>query len=258
MKTISFTGKCPQCSLYDEEYYMKENEKFWECPNCNLQILIENNTASIFRHRGKGNFKLSLKKYNGEVPYQEVGFDSYPNGKQILNEKHLIEYLLNTVDQKPKYSIDKLIDTYENYKFKNGSIEEYQDQSHYFKIDFDNEEIEEILDLRDKSQKLSFQYTTRRMYRFLKDNIFPKYHNADSTWLPEMGMSQLQYYLCKKHLPTNERDLIDSDPSFVRQSLKNFIKDLITIVYEGKDVVLTGDLQLMMKIKQEKYDTSSN
>ena len=141
MKTISFTGICPQCTLYDEQHFMRENGKFWECPNCNLQILIENNAASIFRHRGKGFFKLNNNKFNGNVPFQEVGSDSYPNGKQILVEKHLIEYLLNTVEQKPEYSIDKLIDTYENYKFKDGSKDEYLKQSLHFKIDFDNDEI---------------------------------------------------------------------------------------------------------------------
>ena len=256
MKTISFTGICPQCTLYDEQHFMRENGKFWECPNCNLQILIENNAASIFRHRGKGIFKLNNNKFNGNAPFQEVGSDSYPNGKQILVEKHLIEYLLNTVEQKPVYSIDKLIDTYENYKFKNGSKDEYLKQSLHFKIDFDNDEIEETLGIRDKEQKLSNQYSTKRMYRFLIDNIFPKYYNSDNSGIPEMGMSQLQLFLSLKHFPNNKRDFINSDTFFIRQALKSLIKDLITIIYEGKEVFLTSDPELKLKIKQEKYDTS--
>ena len=40
MKTISFTGICPQCTLYDEQHFMRENGKFWECPNCKAIQLI--------------------------------------------------------------------------------------------------------------------------------------------------------------------------------------------------------------------------
>lgn len=258
MKTINFEGNCPQCKLYDEMHQMRENEKFWECPHCALQILVENNNASILRFRGSGDLKMNYKSYSGSVPMQETGLDSYPNDVQILTSKHLIEYLLLKVEQKPKYSIDNLIETYEDYKFKGMNSEPYLYQSHHFKIDFENEEIEDILNLRDKERNLSDQYSTQRMYHFLTENVFPKYHNADTSWLPEMGMSQLQFLLCEKHLPEKKRELIQSDRSFVRQSLKNFIKDLITIVYEGKDVVLTGDPQLMLKIKQEKHNTNLN
>ncbi|SFI10927.1 hypothetical protein [Halpernia frigidisoli] len=101
MKTISFTGKCPQCELYDEEYYMRENDKNLECPNCNLMILVENNKASILRHRGKGQLNFNFNKFKGNIPYQEVDRISYPNGN-ILIEKHLIKYLLLTVNQKEK------------------------------------------------------------------------------------------------------------------------------------------------------------
>lgn len=258
MKTISFTGKCPQCELYDEDHDMRENDKNWECPSCNLQILVEQNHASIFRHRGYGRFKFHFKQFLGNLPYQEVGEDSHPTGRQILIKKHLIEYLLLKVDQKAKYSLDKLIDTYEAYRFNGGNANDYFIQSHKFHIDFDNAGIVEILALRDQEQKLSNQYATARLYYFLVNNIFPKYHNSDNSYLPEAGMSQLEMYLCKKHFPDHKRVLINSNPVFIRQQLKELIVDLIEIIYNNNDVLLSYDPSENLKIRQQKFDISLN
>lgn len=258
MKQITFTGQCPQCELYNEVHAMRENDKNWECPSCNLQILIENNKASIFRHRGKGRFKYNLNSFQGNLPYQEVGTDSYPTNTDILTEPHLIKYLLLKVDQKPKYSVDRLIDAYENYRFNDGSKEEYLQQSNVLNIDFDSELTQDLLAMRDKNQNLSDQYSTRRLHPFLVENIFPKYHNSDNSYLPEMGMSQLQFYLCKKHFPDNKRELINSNPLFIRQALKDLIIDLIDIIYHNEDVTLSYNPQEQLKIKQEKYDTTLN
>ncbi|QCX53317.1 hypothetical protein [Elizabethkingia sp. JS20170427COW] len=155
MNTITFDGNCPQCKLYDELHQMRKNDKFWECPNCSLQILIEKENASILRFRGSGDLKMNFKGYSGVVPMQETGIDTYSNGVQILTSKYLIEYLLFKVEQKPKYSIDNLKNTYEDYRFRGMDAEPYLIQSHHFRIDFDNEEIEDILGLRDKDRNLS-------------------------------------------------------------------------------------------------------
>lgn len=256
MKTISFTGVCPQCSLYDEHILMRENSKFWECPSCSLQILVENDHASILRHRGKGDLRFNHNIFKGNIPFQEVAADSYPNDVEILIEKHLIEYLLLKVDQKEKYSVDNLIDSYEDFRFNGKKSEDYQRQSAHFNIDFDNEEMVEIMQLRDENKNISEQYSTVRLYRFLVDNIFPKYYNSDNSWLPEMGMSQAEMYLSLKHFPNGKRDLINSDPSFVRQSLRNLIRDLIELIYFDKDVVLSYDPAEMLKIKQQKFNNS--
>lgn len=261
MKTISFTGTCPQCSLYDEEHFMLENNKFWECPNCNLQILVEKDGASIFRYRGEGIFKFNNNKFKGNVPYQEVGLDNYPNGTQILIDKHLVEYLLNSVEQKPKYSIDILIDSYIEYKFNNGSAREYLEQVLHHKFDFDSKDIIEILRVRDNEKNYSFQYETSRLYYFLVDNVFPKFANNDCSNLPEMGMSNLQLYLCKKHFPNNEKERIDSNELLRKQTLKNLIKDLISIIYFDKDIskiLFSGDVKLAHKIKLEMFNDSLN
>ena len=82
----------------------------------------------------------------------------------------------------------------------------------------------------------------------------PKYNQSDNSLLPEMGMSQLQMYLCKKHFPNNKIDLINSEPTFIKQSLKNLIKDLIDIIYTDKKVLLSYDIEELQKIKQQMYN----
>ena len=112
----------------------------------------------------------------------------------------------------------------------------------------------EVLKKRDQEKNLENQYTTERLYDFLLSNIFPRYQKSDNSWLPEMGMSQLQMYLCKNHFPDNESELINSDPTFIKQSLKNLIKDLIDIIYYDKIVLLSGDIKKLQKIKKEMYN----
>lgn len=258
MENIKFDGTCPQCLLYNEEHLMRANNKFWECPNCNLQILVENDKASVFHHRGEGMFLYNDDRFKGKVGLQEVGEDSYPNGIDITTEAELVKYLLLKVQQKEKYSIDNLIDSYVSYRFQGGSIDQYLVQSNHFKINFDDNEIEAILSLRDYHNKLSDQYSHLRLYRFLVDNVFPKYFRGDSGNLPEMGMSKLQMYLCMKHFGNRSSKIINSNPRFIKQALRSLIKDLISIIYFDEKVLLTGDLNEMLRIKQEMYRTSSN
>lgn len=258
MGNSRFDGPCPQCLLYKEEHLMRGNSKFWECPNCNLQILVENDKASVLRHRGEGVFLYNDDRFQGKVGLQEVGEDSYPNGIDITTEAELVKYLLLKVQQKEKYSIDSLIDSYVSYRFQKGSKDPYLVQSAHFKIDFDNRETEGILSLRDYQNKLSDQYSHLRLYRFLIDNIFPKYFDGDSSNLPEMGMSKLQMYLCTKHFPNRLRDIINSKPKFIEQALRSLIKDLIRIIYFDEKVLLTSDVNEMLRIKHEMYRTSSN
>lgn len=254
MQTISFTGSCPQCELYDEYYKMWDNGKYWECPSCSLQINIDgNNKASILRHRGKEHFKFDHKEFKGKIEFQEVDEDSYPNGNQILTKTQLIEYLLKKVLQKPYFSIDNLIDSFVHYKLKIGSRKLYVEQAHHFNIDFETDEILKILRDRDLSKNYSEQYKNERLYYFLINNILPRYGANDISLLPEMGMSQLEFYLCKKHLPDNKREQIVSDNAFSKQVLRDFVKDLVDIIYFNKPIFLTGNIELGKKIKLEMY-----
>lgn len=253
MKTISFTGDCPQCELYDEYYKMWDNGKYWECPSCSLQINIDGNYASILRHRGQEHFKFNYKEFNGYIELQEVDEEAYPNGTQILVKQHLIEYLLKKVLQKPYYSIEKLVDSYIHYLLKIENKKLYEEQMHHFNIDFENDEILKILRDRDLSKNYSEQYKNERLYYFLINNILPRYGANDISLLPEMGMSQLEFYLCKKHLPDNKREQIVSDNAFSKQVLRDFVKDLVDIIYFNKPIFLTGNIELGKKIKLEMY-----
>lgn len=254
MKTLLFTGYCPQCELYEENYHMWDNGRFWECPLCALQIHIENDKASIFRHRGNHHFPFNYKEYTGKVPFQEVGEDSYPNGIEIHTQPHLIEYLLKSVFQKPYYSIDNLIDYYTDFKLDIGSANKYLDQSHHFQIDFENEDIVGKLQERDKQKNYSFQYETARLYHFLVDNVLPKYASNEISLLPEMGMSQLQYHLCQKNIPDHKRERILQDKAYSKQALKDIVKDLIDIIYFDKMSIFNGDVKLSQQIKKEMYN----
>lgn len=254
MKNLSFTGDCPQCELYEEYYKLWDNGKHWECANCALQINIDGDYASILRHRGKHHFKFNYKEFNGQLPFQEVDEISHPNGTYILTKSQLIEYLLKKVLQKPYHSIDNLIDSYVSYILKTGSKELYFEQSTHFNIDFEDEKIRNILKERDQAKNFAEQYQNERLYYFLLNNILPKYGANDISFLPEMGMSKLEEYLCKKQLPQRKREQLNADKSFSKQALRDFVKDLIDIIYFDKPIFLTGDIELGQKIKAEMYN----
>jgi len=253
MKTISFNGDCPQCELYEEYYKMWDNGKHWECPSCSLQINIDGESASILRHRGNNHFKFNYKEFNGQLSFQEVDAASYPNDTQILLKPQLIEYLLKKVLQKPYFSIDNFIDSYVCYILETESKELYFEQSNHFNIDFEDEEIRNILKKRDHAKNYSEHYQHERLYYFLINNILPKYGANDISFLPEMGMSKLEEYLCEKHLPKRKKEQLNVDKSFSKQALRDFVKDLIDIVYFDKPIFLTGDIELARKIKVEMY-----
>lgn len=253
MKTTFFLGQCPQCLLYGEEHLMRENDKYWECPQCSLQIGIENNRAIIFRHRGNGNFKLSLNQPKGNIPFQEVDEMSFPNGVDILRERQLIAYLMLRVEQQPKYSLGKLIDTYADFKFAGGTKDLYLEQSYYFRIDFDNSSIVDVLAVRD-THYVSNQYSTELLYHFLMTTVLPQYHAADNSLLAERGMSLIETYLYKKHFPTGKKELINSNPLYIKQQLKYLALDVIDIIYRNAHV----DPEEIVKIMQDKVKDSLN
>lgn len=69
-----------------------------------------------------------------------------------------------------------------------------------------------------------------------------------------MGMSQLEFYLCRKHLPENKIVQITKDKSYSKQALRDFVKDLVDIIYFDKPIFLTGDSKLAAKIKSEMFE----
>ena len=251
MESILFSGQCPQCQLTENTVYMRQNNiPFWECPKCTLQILIENGNAVILRHRGKGNFEYNHVKFSNDCILEESDSHGYRNGIEILEFEHLEKFLNNEVQPSEKFTFNKLIDNFVDYKFNNQSKENYIEQSEYFKIDFEDCSIEEKLMERDKQRNQNPLYAHSRLYRFLQI-ILEKYYNIDNSWLPEMGMSKIEHYLCLKHLPDYKRVKINSNPIFVKQSLKDLAIDLIEIIYFDEKTLLSFDPIEMKEINKE-------
>ena len=251
MKSIIFSGQCPQCQMANNDVEMRQNNfPFWECPKCELQIIIEKGNAVILRHRGEGNFKYNLLKFNSDYVLGETDSDGYSNGIEILDFEHLENYLETKVQHPKEFSFAKLTDNYVNYKFENQSKENYIIQSEHFKIDFEDNSIEEELIKRDRNRNQNQMYAHSRLYRFLQI-ILEKYYNIDNSWLPEMGMSKIEHYLCTKHLPSDEREKINSNPLFVKQSLKELIFDLIRIIYLDEKILLSYDMAELLEINTE-------
>lgn len=252
MKSVLFSGQCPQCQLLknDNVDMRQNNYPFWECPKCELQILVEDEKALILRNRGKGDFVYNLIKFNRECVLAETGSDSYPNGKDIINAVHLEKYLKNKVQQSEEFSYTKLINSYINYKFSNQQEDNYINQSEHFKIDFEDGSIQEKLIDRDRNRNQNPLYAHSRLYRFLKD-ILEKYYKIDSSLLPEMGMSKIEHYLSLKHFPSDERKVINSNPIFVKQSLRELAVDLISIIYLDENILLSYDPIELAEINNE-------
>lgn len=251
MKSIIFSGQCPQCQMANNNVEMRQNNiPFWECPKCELQIIIEKGNAVILRHRGEGNFKYNLLKFNLDCILEETNSDGYSNGIQILDFEHLENYLEKEVQQSKEFSLKKLIDNYVNYKFENQSKENYIKQSEHFKIDFEDKSIEDKLIERDKIRNQNQLYAHSRLFRFLQ-NMIVKYYKIDNSWLPEMGMSKIEHYLCIKHFPSYEREKINSNPLFIKQSLKELVFDLIRIIYLDEKILLSYDTTELLEINAE-------
>ena len=251
MKSIIFSGQCPQCQMVNNNVEMRQNNiPFWECPKCELQIIIEKSNAVILRHRGEGNFKYNLLKFNLDCVLEETNSNGYSNGIEILDFEHLENYLEKKVQKSKEFSFTKLIDNYVNYKFENQSKENYIIQSEHYKIDFEDNSIEEKLIERDRNRNQNKLYAHSRLFRFLQ-NILEKYYKIDNSWLPEMGMSKIEYYLCTKHFPSYEREKINSNPLFVKQSLKELASDLIRIIYLDEKILLSYDTTELLEVNNE-------
>lgn len=251
MTNIVFSGNCPQCHLDNNKIEMRHNDfGFWECPKCLLQVLIEQDHALILPQRGDGNFKMTIAKLKKEYVLEETNSDTYANGILILDEKHLKDYLKKNIQPIEEFTLTKLIDSFVNYKFNGFSKKEYQKQSSHFKIDFEDSGIEEKLIDRDTNNNQNPLYTHAGLYFFLKI-ILNKYYNIDNSWLPEMGMTKILHYLSLKYFPRHESVLINSNPIFIKQRLKELTIDLMEIIYYDKKPILSYNLLEMKEINKE-------
>lgn len=252
MEISMFNGKCPECDLNGNTEIMYRNFKdCFECPSCQLQIYPQDDLAYIFRFRGNSDFKLNFLKLKKELFFAEVSEDEELTGTIIISEEDLKEYLIK-IPSPNEFSVDKLIDAYVDFKFGNQPVEAYQKQSEHFKIDFEDETIQQQLKQRDLEKQINPLYAHAGAYRFLQ-RILKKYYFEDPSWLPEMGMTKLEFYLSIKHFPHSENKKIQADPFFTKQRLKNLAVDLIEIVYHNQMPLLSYDADELNRIKREIY-----
>jgi hypothetical protein len=250
MLSILFSGECPQCQLANQEIEMRQNKSdFWDCPECQLQIILEGDNAGLLTFRGKSDFKNSMKKFKLDLILEETNPDSYRNGTMIFDENHMKNFIQNNLDPVEEFTFLKLIDAYVNYKFNNFPKNEYDKQSKHFKIDFEDDTMVDKLRLRDKENNTNPMYAHWQLFDFLQI-VLEKYYHNDNTNLPEIGMSKIEYYLSDKHF-SNDIKRINSNPVFIKQTLKDLIIDLIRIVFLNEIVILSGDLEELKKIKSE-------
>ena len=254
MSLISFSGHCPECLLIDKSVDMLQNIiPFWECPECHLQILIEEGNAVILRLRGTGNFNYDPSTFKNSLFLEKSDSNSYRNGKKFIDSEHLNKFLKIKVQPCEKFSLGKLIDSYVNYKYDNSSKEDYMEQSNYFKIDFDETSIEDKLIERDKQRNYSNLYAHFRLYRFLKI-ILEEYYKNCSFLFPVMGMSKIEHYLILKHFPKDELQIINSNPIFIKQAFRELVEDLIRIIYLDEKTLLSYDTEKLKEIETEIYN----
>jgi hypothetical protein len=250
MISILFSGECPQCQLANQEIEMRQNKSdFWECPDCQLQIILEGDNAGLLTFRGKSDFKYSLKKFKLCCILEETNPDSYRNGNMILGENHMKNFIQSNLDPVREFTFLKLIDAYVNYKYNNYPKNEYDKQSNHFKIDFEDDTMVDKLSLRDRENNTNPMYAHSQLFAFLQI-VLEKYYHNDNAGLPETGMSKIEYYMSEKHFSDNIKR-INSSPVFIKQTLKDLIIDLIRIIYLNEKVILSGNLEELKKIRSE-------
>src|SRR5690606_32178652 len=98
MKSIIFSGECPECLIANKNITLYENERnIWECPKCHLQIIIEKDLATILRSRGNGSFLIHLKKFKLDCVLCEADENDYQTSTMILGFDHLENYIKTSV-----------------------------------------------------------------------------------------------------------------------------------------------------------------
>ncbi len=171
---------------------------------------------------------------------------NYKVAKQFegKTENELVETLISLLKNKviPTYSIKKLVAGYIDYRHNGKSEDEYKRQSRFFGIDFNDKRIENLLIRREKAENVLLP-TYINLFSFLQ-SILERIGDANIDWLPEMGMSLLQFRLCKKHLP----DMLSQELAYSsekrKQHLMNFAIDLTEIIYLNKSPMTNPWLEL--------------
>lgn len=178
---------------------------------------------------------------------------NYKVAKQFerKTENELVETLISLLKSEviPTYSIKKLVASYIDFRHNGKSEDEYKRQSRFFGIDFNDKRIENSLIRREKAENVLLP-TYINLFSFLQ-SIFERIGDANIDWLPEMGMSLLQFRLCKKHFPDMQLKKLTYSSEKRKQHLMNFAIDLTEIIYLDKSPMTNPWLEL-------KCDSQSN
>ena len=241
METLLNDGYCPECQLNDEDVTLLLNrDDFWECPKSHLQLAVNGVDAVILKFRAIGQFRseptYGTKEINGAILTRSKGNSIFTDQTIFNSHDELREYLLNEVEPPLEFSLENLAVTYVKYKYGNPFTAEnnplpYKRQSKYFKIDFENSNIIKKLEKRDLEEAIPYLKSYTHLHRLLL-SLFERYYNGDASWLPEMGMSQIEVDLCKKYFDGSSIEEIPKD--IIKKKLLAFIVDLIEIIYQGK------------------------
>ncbi len=161
---------------------------------------------------------------------------NYKISKQFdgKTENELVQTLISLLKSKviPTYSIKNLVASYIDYRHNGKSEDKYKIQSRFFGIDFNDKRIENSLIRREKAENVLL-HTYINLFSFLQ-SIFERIGDANIDWLPEMGMSLLQFRLCKKHVPDMHLQELAYSSEKRKQHLMNFAIDLTEIIYLNK------------------------
>jgi hypothetical protein len=249
MATMLNDGYCPECQLNGEDVRLQLNsDDFWECPKSHLQLAVYGINAVILQFRGIGKFKegpiYGTHLISGAILKRAKGQSIFPVRNGFDSVYELKDYLLD-VEPRLELSLQNLVDSFAKYKYGNPFTYEnsplpYKRQSKYFKIDFENQSILKKLEKRDKQEGVSFPWHYTHLYRLLM-SLFEKYYDGDASWLPEMGMSQIEVELCKKHLHRLTPEVHGSESKTVKQRILALIVNLVEIIYRGKDLELINN-----------------
>ncbi|KAA9332677.1 hypothetical protein [Adhaeribacter soli] len=259
METLLNDGYCPECQLNNEDVTLLLNrDDFWECPKSHLQLAVNGVDAVILKFRAIGQFRseptYGTKEINGAILTRSKGNSIFTDQTIFNSHDELREYLLNEVEPPLEFSLQNLAETYAKYKYGNPFTNEnnpltYKRQSKYFKIDFENSNIIKKLEKRDSEEERTYPYYYTHLYRLLL-SLFEKYYNGDASWLPEMGMSQIEVDLCKKYFDGSAIEEMARD--IVKKKLFVFIVDLIKIIYQGNAPSFTIEPPSTVVAEQQK------
>ena len=135
------------------------------------------------------------------------------------------------------FSIEKLIDSYFDYKVS-GKFAPYKLQSDFFKVDFDRDLTEKLLE-RNRAANLPAGWSYLAQHKYLIAVLLPKvYENGeilDFNMEYQMPSTRCMVYYNRKHYPKKIQKRLAEDDQYRQRKLLAYAEDLIGIIYWGNE-----------------------